>query len=143
MLPLETWHIILRYSISLPDFFDTHITDRIPPWFIYESNWNDTEQYWDAERTRNNLRRVCSSWDIFLRNFAHRFVSMDDVVHRILPADHLQSAIRQFLESFPSLRHAFTGCYWIPQTFNSLKSSTLTTLTTSFTMPNPSSWALM
>ncbi|PVG04341.1 hypothetical protein CPB86DRAFT_693116, partial [Serendipita vermifera] len=94
MVPLEIWHIILRYSISVPDLFDTHITDRIPPWFIYESNWNDTDQYWDAERTRNNLRRVCSSWDIYLRKFAHRFVSMDDVVHQIIPASHLQSAIR-------------------------------------------------
>ncbi|PVG04343.1 hypothetical protein CPB86DRAFT_213214 [Serendipita vermifera] len=224
MIPSEIWYIILQYSISVPDFFDTHVTDRIPPWFIHQSYWTDSKQYWDAERTRNNLQRVCSSWDCFLRKFAHRFVRMADVVHRLVPVDHLRSAIRisfgdhqylccrkchqyygetlrtldhkfpklcvqiihqiqplktemldlvghssgcgasmilpsafpnlvavqvmrsvtpttediQLIEVFPSLRHSFSKCQWVPSTMGPLKSPLLTTLTLSLRIPEPS-----
>ncbi|PVG04345.1 hypothetical protein CPB86DRAFT_693331, partial [Serendipita vermifera] len=94
MLPPEICHIILRYSIAVPDFFDPDIADRIPPWFIYASDWNDSKQYWDAERIRNILQRVCRSWDAYLRKYEHRFIRMDDVVHRLVPVDRLRAAIR-------------------------------------------------
>ncbi|PVG04349.1 hypothetical protein CPB86DRAFT_693256, partial [Serendipita vermifera] len=97
MLPPELNQIILRYAISVPDFFDPDVTDRIPSWIvrISYSDWNNLKQYWATERTRNNLRRVCRSWDSYLcRYYSHRFVSFDDVAHGLVSAQCLRSAIR-------------------------------------------------
>jgi hypothetical protein len=94
MLPREIWQIILRYSISVPDFFDVNIGDRVPPWCTFDSDWNNPTLYWASERILNSLRRVCRSWDTYLQHYAHRFVRMDDVVHRLVPVHYLKSAVR-------------------------------------------------
>ncbi|PVG04351.1 hypothetical protein CPB86DRAFT_660446, partial [Serendipita vermifera] len=74
MLPPEVYQIILRYSISVPNFLDPDAVDRIPAWAIHQSKWNNQTEYWAAERTRNSLRRVCKSWDHYLHRYGHRFV---------------------------------------------------------------------
>jgi hypothetical protein len=90
MLPPQVWQMILRYSISVAEFFDPNIVDRMPLWCIrWCEDWNDPKQYWITERIRNNLRTVCRSWDAYLHPLAHRFVHMDDVVHGLVPAHYL------------------------------------------------------
>jgi hypothetical protein len=94
-LPLEIWHMILEYSISIPYFLDPDgMVDRFPPWVIAERGLCDSALYYEAERTRNALRRVCRSWNEHLQRYAHRFVYMTDVVHGNVPAHYLKSAIR-------------------------------------------------
>jgi hypothetical protein len=227
MLPLEIWQMILRYSISVPDFLDPNVGDRVPPWILYlQGHWNDPKQYWMSERTRNSLRRVCRSWETYLRLYAHRFVRMDDIIHGLVPAKYLKSAVRislgdhgpsfcykcrpnqhpaggtfqeatskyskyclqifpqvypvkaqildygkfnseligpsilpsafpelvtvritsyidtnlmiHFIESFPSLMHILSQCFWTPDPVVQLKSTILTTLHLSLTGPGRS-----
>jgi hypothetical protein len=38
-------------------------------------------RYWEIERHRNALRRVCKAFDVYLSRFAHRFVRIVDVYH--------------------------------------------------------------
>jgi hypothetical protein len=99
--------MILRYSISVPDFFDPDgMVDRFPVWVIRNLNWSDPRIYYKAESIRNTLRRVCRAWDTYLCQYAHRFVRMDDVVHGNVPLQYLKSAIRI---SFGE--HAYQFCH--------------------------------
>jgi hypothetical protein len=94
-LPPEIWQMILRYSISVPDFLDPDEgLDQFPPRVIAQRGWSDSSSYYEAERTRNVLQRVCRSWNSYLQQYAHRFVRIDDVVHGNVPLRYLQSAIR-------------------------------------------------
>jgi hypothetical protein len=95
-LPSELWHIILQDAISVPVFLDPDAVENIPPHVLTDPkfNWNDEKPYWAAENTRNSLRRVCKSWDSFLRNYEHRFIDLLHIVHNDLPLKHLKSAIR-------------------------------------------------
>jgi hypothetical protein len=94
-LPLEIWQMILRYSISVPDFLDPDEgLDRFPPWVVAERGWSADSGYYEAERKRNTLRRVCKSWNEYLERYAHRFVRMSDVIHGIIPLECLRTAIK-------------------------------------------------
>jgi hypothetical protein len=94
-LPAEIWSIILRYSISAPEFLDPDDgADRFPPWLIKNRRFMGLESYRKAERTRIALQRVCKSWHEVLRPYTHRFVRMCDVAHGMVPVYYLQSAIR-------------------------------------------------
>jgi hypothetical protein len=225
LLPTEIWHIILRYSISVPGFLDPDdLVDRFPPWVINSRDWSDPKFYYKTESVRNTLQRVCRVWDEYLRSYAHRYVRMIDVVHGMVPAHYLRSALRvsfqghdfewcdsckpellprqynnegylsfwyfflrqakpfkteileygpseynlmeefisplffpdlvrihamdeamspeeviMFAESIPSFRHMYTELIWYEGELFSLKSSTLTTLILSFSIPNTSS----
>ncbi|PVF98528.1 hypothetical protein CPB86DRAFT_705038, partial [Serendipita vermifera] len=96
MLPAEIWQWILRYAISVPEFFDPdYWVDRFPPWVIKRRRKLDFGEYKKAEATLNSLRRVCRRWDQYLRKYAHRFVVMSDVVvHGKVPVQYLRSAMR-------------------------------------------------
>jgi hypothetical protein len=94
LLPLEIWHMILRYSISAPDFFDSNIGDRIPPWNIYLHEWDSAKQYQESEITRKCLLKVCRSWNAYLLRYEHRFVRIEDVAHGLVPVQKLKSALR-------------------------------------------------
>jgi hypothetical protein len=95
-LPSELCHIILQDAISVPVFLDPDAVENITPHVLTNPNftWNDAKPYWAAEDTRNSLRRVCKSWDSFLRNYEHRFIDLLHIVHNDLPLKHLKSAIR-------------------------------------------------
>jgi hypothetical protein len=68
--------------------------DRYPPWVLRWHGWSNSTNYYEAERTRNMLRRVCKSWDEYLQQYAHRFVCIEDVVHGNVPTHYLHSALR-------------------------------------------------
>ncbi|CAG7852891.1 SubName: Full=Uncharacterized protein {ECO:0000313/EMBL:CCA75169.1} [Serendipita indica DSM 11827] len=89
--PLEIWQEILKLTISLPLFFSTNPG---PKDLGVRGEFTDTSIYWEAERTRNALRRVNKSWDTYLRRFDHRFVDLVDVEHGDIPLDAIRSAIR-------------------------------------------------
>jgi hypothetical protein len=98
-LPREIWHTILRYSISVPDFFDPdELVDRFPPWVIVNRPRSTFTSYYEAERTRNALQRVCRSWNEYLQRYAHRYVRILDVIHGYVPLHYLETAIRVSLE---------------------------------------------
>ncbi|PVG00653.1 hypothetical protein CPB86DRAFT_664198, partial [Serendipita vermifera] len=90
--PIEIWHKILKYAISVPLFFDPNPSevygiDSITDYY-YEFS------YWESERIRCSLRTVCKGWDSFLARFAHRYVKMTDVYHNRIPDSVLPLAIR-------------------------------------------------
>ena len=67
-LCVETWQVILRYAISVPDFLDPDAYEGVlstDMWADSESPLNDESAYWraGAEKTRNRLRCVAKSWD--------------------------------------------------------------------------------
>jgi hypothetical protein len=90
--PVEIWHKILKYTISVPLFLDPNPTETYGIDSIIDYSWESS--YWEAERTRHSLRVVCKSWDIFLKRYAHRFVNMTDVCHGMVPDTVLPFAIR-------------------------------------------------
>lgn len=91
--PTEIWQIILCYSISLPVFLET---DPIKACGYQEfvNFYNDKSLYWNAERQRNILRRVCKHWNIYLIQFEHRFVDLSDVHKGHVPISAIRKAIR-------------------------------------------------
>lgn len=90
---VEIWQTILRYSISVPVFFDT---DPLNTYSIGDFLRLYTEEYnyWKSERTRNSLRRVCSSWNAYLKRFDHRFVRLEDVANEHVPPAAVSRATR-------------------------------------------------
>jgi hypothetical protein len=79
----------------MPDFLDPDgMVDCFPPWVIEDRGWYDYSGYYEAERTRNALRRVCRSWNEHLRRYPHRFVRITDVMHQIVPEKYLKTAKR-------------------------------------------------
>ncbi|CCA69309.1 hypothetical protein PIIN_03208 [Serendipita indica DSM 11827] len=102
-LPTETWQTILRYTISVPLFFDT---DPAASYGLAAVRvYHDTSAYWDSERTRNKLRRVCSSWNIYLQCFAHRLVCLDDIIHNHVPITAIPLAYRKHLARCTCMLH--------------------------------------
>ena len=85
-LPVEIWRFILLDAISVPKLFSV---DPIPP-----NGPPDEDEYWASERTRNALRRVCSSWNHFLSLYDSRYVRTSDVIHGTIPAAQLARARR-------------------------------------------------
>lgn len=89
--PAEIWHYTLQFSIFVPIFFSidpaSHGIDTL-------HKYGDDSLYWETERARNALRRVCRSWDAFLNRFARRLVRLVDVEHGHVPISALRNAIR-------------------------------------------------
>lgn len=131
-LPVELWYQILEENISLRTFLDParlpevedphfnnhdYIRATVPLSLGRSSNRKTTRAelrskerrcqnegtYWEMERQRNALRRVCKSWDQFLRLFSHRFVRIQDVFHGQVPIASLCKAIRISLTYCPYL----------------------------------------
>ncbi|PVG00654.1 hypothetical protein CPB86DRAFT_782487 [Serendipita vermifera] len=94
--PVEIWHKILRYAISVPLFFDVNPAETYGVDSI--SNYYYELAYWDSERTRYSLRAVCKGWDAFLRRYNHRYVRLADVFHERIPVSVLPLAIRLYIE---------------------------------------------
>lgn len=91
-LPIECWQDILREAIFVPVFFDD---DPAETYGIQSlAAYTDATPYWESERTRNALRRVCSSWNTFLKRFDHRFIHTPDIQHNLVPIDARYKAIR-------------------------------------------------
>ena len=101
-LPIELWESILRYSISVPIFFDIDPAATSIGAFI--TRYQDEHPYWASERCRNKLRRVCSAWNIYLQQFDHRFVRLQDVISGFIPLSGIRRAKRVQLY-FPELRY--------------------------------------
>jgi hypothetical protein len=85
-LPVELLFEIIRQSISLPAFLEVdhipEVTNPFIPLAAYQAIRFDNEKvYWQVERHINVLRRVCKSFDAYLRRFEHRFVRIADVYH--------------------------------------------------------------
>ncbi|CCA72227.1 hypothetical protein PIIN_06161 [Serendipita indica DSM 11827] len=98
-LPVELWEQILENAIHVPVFLDSNpITIQTAP--KYPRLFNE-RAYWESERVRNALRRVCASWNAFLSAFDHRYIHMADVIHGIVPVQALQRAIRIRFEDVP------------------------------------------
>ncbi|KIM24535.1 hypothetical protein M408DRAFT_75819, partial [Serendipita vermifera MAFF 305830] len=86
---VELWQTILKYAISVPIFLDVEpFESREIDQYSYEY------PYWQTERIRNTLRRVCQDWNAFLKSYDHRFIQMDDVLHKRVPLAAIPSAIR-------------------------------------------------
>jgi hypothetical protein len=99
VIPVEIWQTILQHSLSAPDLFDPdYLVDQFPPLVINYRRWYTKDRYLEEERSLNALRRVCRSWNEFLRRYAHPFVSMEEVVHGNVPLQYLKSAIRILFE---------------------------------------------
>lgn len=100
--PPEIWQEILKLSISLPLFLSV---DPASYGFNQLYKYGDLSAYWESERSRNRLRRVQSSWDVYLRRFSHRFVDLVDVEHGLVPPSAIRCAIRiQLTRCFCSKR---------------------------------------
>ncbi|KIM19651.1 hypothetical protein M408DRAFT_31042 [Serendipita vermifera MAFF 305830] len=101
--PIEIWEKILKYAISVPLFFDS---DPISNHGIKRfSEYQFEAEYWQSERIRNRLRRVCKSWNIFLRVYQHRYVTLTDLHNGEVPLSALLVAIRlnfSFTRSYPA-----------------------------------------
>ncbi|CCA72225.1 hypothetical protein PIIN_06160 [Serendipita indica DSM 11827] len=91
-IPTEIWQKILRFAIYVPIFLEidpatVHGAEAIP-------KYCDDRQYWDTERDKNALQRVCFAWNVYLRRFQHRFVRLADVFHGFVPVESLCRAYR-------------------------------------------------
>lgn len=94
-LPAELCDIILEEAICIPKFFDVDPMETYGPWKHLQ--YFDRGAYWASERLRNNLRRVCKSWNSFLQRFSHRFIDTVDVTHGDVPIDALPFALRIYV----------------------------------------------
>jgi hypothetical protein len=106
-LPTELFHEILEESILLPEFLDPYCIPEVnnPLLFIGQSSlqvYENEPVYWEAERHRNVLRRVCKSFDSYLRRFDHRYIRIVDLYHGYVPLQAVYTAIRiHFLYTCP------------------------------------------
>lgn len=97
LLPSEIWQSILRYAIAVPVFFEANPADLYGIEEIIKG-YDDNKIYWESERVRNTLRRVCSAWNDYLKQYSNRFVRLLDVMHGTLPYSAIPNAIRLDLE---------------------------------------------
>jgi hypothetical protein len=95
-LPTELCLEILEKAISLPEFLNPdHLSEVKNPIFAgSNAKSNLIAQYWETERHRNALRRVCKLWDLLLRPLDHRYIDMKDIYHGTVPEDALWKGIR-------------------------------------------------
>ncbi|KIM19650.1 hypothetical protein M408DRAFT_83250, partial [Serendipita vermifera MAFF 305830] len=101
--PVEIWEKILKYAISVPLFFDSdpisnHGIERF-------SEYRFEADYWQSERIRNRLRRICKSWNVFLQAYQHRYVTVTDLYSGKVPLSALSVTVRLNL----SLNHSYPG----------------------------------
>jgi hypothetical protein len=95
--PVEVWEKILKYSISVPLFFESdpaasYGVECLPRYY-------DEVGYWRSERIRNRLKRVCRSWESFLRFYDHRYVCLTDILHQRIPVTVVPLAVRLNIET--------------------------------------------
>lgn len=90
--PVEIWTRILKYAIHVPVFFDVDPIESHGVAGFQQYYWE--LPYWAAERHRNSFRRVCSSWDLYLSKFNHRYIRLSDIVHGVVPDTAFPDAIR-------------------------------------------------
>lgn len=94
--PAEIWCTIIKYTISVPVFFDVNPADSCG---VEELNtYNHEAPYWESERCRSSLRRVCSSWNLYLLGFDHRYVRLTDVIHGLVKDWRMRQAVRLNLD---------------------------------------------
>lgn len=91
-LPPEIWTEILKEAIDVPLFLEANFLQRNRPERLREYFYE--LPYWQSERVRNSLRRVCRDWDEFLKQFDHRYVRLTDAYHERVPKDAIRRAIR-------------------------------------------------
>jgi hypothetical protein len=94
--PVEIWHKILKYAISVPLFLDTNPAETLGIDSI--ANYYFELEYWESEHTRYSLRAVCRGWNDFLRRYDHRYVRLEDVFHERIPLSAIPLAIRLNVE---------------------------------------------
>ncbi|CCA73477.1 hypothetical protein PIIN_07431 [Serendipita indica DSM 11827] len=94
-LPVECWQDILSYAIGVPLFFDTDPFDNHS--FVDVHRYSDEGPYWESERVRNRLRRVCMSWNVFLSQFHYRYICTGHVRGGHIPSVALRLAWRMRL----------------------------------------------
>lgn len=106
-LPRELWQAILRYAISCPVFFEQ---DPIESFGIEATitQYYDDGPYYDSERTRNTLQRVCSSWNDYLGYFKYRFLEFSDVFHNRIPYTAMSQARRITIKTCSCMQCAAT-----------------------------------
>lgn len=90
--PAEIWMKIISNAIEVPLFFETNPLETHGVNSLHA--YNDELPYWQSEKTRNSLRRVCKTWNTFLKEFDHRFVRLTDVFHGRVPVKAIPIAIR-------------------------------------------------
>jgi hypothetical protein len=83
---------ILASAIEVPLFFETDPIQTYGPNSLRAYHYE--LPYWQSERTRNSLRRVCRAWNTFLKEFDHRFVRLFDVFHGRVSVKAIPMAIR-------------------------------------------------
>ncbi|KIM23373.1 hypothetical protein M408DRAFT_27936 [Serendipita vermifera MAFF 305830] len=102
-LSVEVWQLILRHAISVADFLDpdSFEGDLKRHGFGAECRHKEDEEvYWEAERARKRLVRVCKSWRGYLSLFEHRFVRMSDIWHRRIDKTAILKATRIDVATF-------------------------------------------
>lgn len=92
-LPSETWQTILRYAISVPVFFSSNPVVECGSEAM-NRHYYDREPYYAAEKTRNRLRLVCSSWKDYLTRYSHRFLDLKDLLHGKVEPEVVSKVIR-------------------------------------------------
>ena len=96
-LPVETWQAILRHAIFVPDFLDADSFEgdlQVHGFGDHRVHRDNEGVYWEAEKIRDKLQLVCTGWNKYLRDFAHRYVRMSDVWHGRIDTISLKGAIR-------------------------------------------------
>jgi len=105
--PAEIWCKILKYSISVSVFFDVNPADSCG---VEELNmYNQEAPYWESERCRSSLRRVCSSWNLYLMGFDHRYVRLTDVMHGLVEDWRMRQAVRLNFDTCSSIPGELDG----------------------------------
>ena len=109
--PIEVWHKILKYAIAVPLFFEP---DPITVYGVgMFSEYHFEAGYWESERRRNILRRVCQSWNAFLKPYDHRYVCLSDIYDGLIRTDAISMAIRLNINpdvhSHPDIQGLFSG----------------------------------
>ncbi|KIM23374.1 hypothetical protein M408DRAFT_27937 [Serendipita vermifera MAFF 305830] len=102
-LSVEVWQLILRHAIFVPDFLDpdSFEGDLKRHGFGDECRHKEDQRvYWEAERTRKRLGRVCKSWRGYLSLFEHRFVRMSDIWHHRIEKTAILRATRINVAAF-------------------------------------------
>ena len=89
---VEIWGMILEYAIHVPLFLNSNPLESYDIDILEQYSYQTP--YWQSERVRNSLQRVCSTWNAFLKTYNHRFIRMEDVLSRRVPVTALSSAIR-------------------------------------------------
>jgi hypothetical protein len=107
--PVEVWEKILKYAISVALFFDPD--PIVNHGLNHLSRYCFEGEYWDSERIRNSLRRVCRSWNTFLQPYNHRYVRLSDIYNGWIPKETIAMAIRLNISPHPTANEDISTTY--------------------------------